>query len=334
MTKEEDVMSQRLLIIAIVFSIAILGLLIGCQSQTGNTPSSSNEGPLTPTMQLAKAGSTATIQPQPPQVPSPDLTQQAKDLRLTPLPTETPVHDVEWLAELIVSSQAITITSMDAPEIMVPVDQIGKQLLLAAVEGDTLATNMNDDWLGAYLPYPAYELLIGMPDHGYSVFWASPSLFQVDCAETQGCNAGAAYAEVNSTLWKAVQSLAPAPRLDPADLRYVLYANALTERLADGTEYTYEPNGIMSIVRGMLLFRSTKTQTLPNGEPKAALEFTVEGKEYEVKVWDNAFTYNGQAYNHDDAYNTLLVNQHQVGKLVGIITPPVPPSPILTTDPK
>jgi hypothetical protein len=50
---------------------------------------------------------------------------------------------------------------------------------------------------------------------------------------------------------------------------------------------------------------TTSDKPIPAEEPAGLLEFAIDGSKYEVKLWQDDFTYNGQLYRLKDVYTAV-----------------------------
>ena len=144
--------------------------------------------------------------------------------------------------------------------------------------------------------YPSYTLDVATSDGQASIFWSETPYFTVSYPAADPATwMSVEYRQSDSALWKTLEELAPAPRLTPGDIRYLGYATELTGRWGANEKRTTDRAVILTMAAGLSSGVSTE-EAAPTEEPKIVLTFVVDGKPYEVKVWELLFTYEGANY--------------------------------------
>lgn len=275
-----------------------LALLTGCQepASSGSTTAIATEMSI-PSLRSIPAQPTSAIAPSTTLEKGPEPTFDRG-------PTPAPVRDVSWLLDVLRSSQVMTITAMDAPEIQVPVDETIRRRLVEAVDGHTEADVMSTERQTLYQPYPQYQVLIETPFRQTNITWEGPG--QLRLAWPKGAEEWefwARFTQDDDTLWKTLEEIAPAPEYGPENIRYLFYASELTSQW-EGNKYTYDRALILRIVRG-LAWGIPMIEPVPTEEPKVVLNFTVDNRLHDVKVWSNKIAYGGRIYQRDDVFLSL-----------------------------
>ena len=230
-------------------------------------------------------------------------TKMAENPQPTFEPTLTPARPVSWLVDLILSSPGITITARDVPDMHLPVDQAGRQLLVAAAESGTVATVPGDEWLSNFVPFPGYELQIESSVPGETIKLTGASKrFSVWWTKGPDDNNPliAYFYQPDETLYNTMSSLAPASHYPESSVRHLLHANA-ARVLVGAYDYTLEGENNHMIIAARLLADGTLAKGLaPLDEPMVTMIFTVDYTQYRVDIFENYFTYNGQTYRLDE----------------------------------
>jgi len=305
--KNMKALSLTRLFANISFTVGLL-VLAGCSAPSG-APTKNETLPTSSPGALASPTSAVLSVPSPiPTVRSPEsdadyATKIAEDPRPTFEPTLTPARPVSWLVDLLRSSTAITITAWDVPDMNIPVNQGGRQLLAAAAESGTVATVSGDEWLSNFVPFPGYELQIEAPAPGETVkvMWVSKR-FAVWWSKSPDDNnpLEAYYHQPDESLYYAISSLAPASHYPVASVRHLLHASA-ARVLVGGYDYNLEGENNHMIIAARLLADGTPAKgPAPLEEPMVTIVFTVDNTQYSVDIFENYFTYNGQTYHLEE----------------------------------
>lgn len=222
----------------------------------------------------------------------------------TPLPTQQPVRDVEWLADVISSTKVMTITALDSPEVQVVVDEPIRTQMLKALIGHTQADVLSEARNGSIPPFPRYQVRIDAPRESASLDWNGPGLMTVTWpGQTSGDYLWAYYNQPGNQLWDLMERVAPPPRYDEKNVRYLLYTTGARASW-QGTTYKYDSAIALATVR-TLLFGAATDAAPPQTQPRVVLIYSVGSKEYEVKVWDDHWAYMGQAYMQPGVFTAL-----------------------------
>jgi hypothetical protein len=289
-----------------------LTLLAGCNSQQESphaTPApaikavQATAAPTTSTSSVLPNGTVDIPAPIPTRADPTTAADLATKLAENPMPTfgptETPSRNVGWLVDLLSASQAMTITAFDNSEVRVSVDPTGMKQLVEDGPSSTTATVSGDEWLSQYTRFPGYGLELEVPTaYDVRVYWASPTHFIVFWSDSpnDSYQPGAYYIQENSALWSDVSRMAPVAHYPESSVRYLLDASTLRVK-TDEYDYTITGENAHTINAARDLANATLTKDLPpEEEPMLTLYFTVNNVVYEVKIWDNYFTYNGQTY--------------------------------------
>lgn len=291
----------------LIVTVALAFVLAGCQSQPADQPGAVNTS-------VGKSELATATQPFPTQLAE-SLPTRLGDKPPEPTfvvpPTPLPIRDVQWLVDVLRSSQVITITSRDgdAQQMQVVVDQAGKERIIDAVEGHTQPDYGRTERMGPWPPhhpYPGYQVEVATSEGQASIFWSETPYFTIAFPNVSLEDwTRAEYRQPDSALWKALEELAPPPRYTPDNIRYLFHATELLSRWDGNEKQTADRAVILPIVAG--LSSGTETDTAaPTDESKIVFTFVVDGKPYEVKVWDRMLSYNGADYETEVSYETMI----------------------------
>lgn len=288
---------------AVLLSLLLLG---GCQSPPGEKlgeepPLSPVASPL-PTAVTMPPGAANTPPGSLPITPTPKEESPIATLAAGP-----PSLPVAWLLEQVQSAQMITITALDAPELVVPASGALRQRLEQAITNQTQATMLSTTWLSAVLPYPNYQLLLHASSYETTINWGGPKYITVNrhpVDDSAGQDVSAYYLQPTAALWEVLAAAAPPPHYGPENLRYLLQASMVTREMA-GQQRTYPPAVLIRVAR-VLIGGIPSAKPPPAVPPQMVLHFTIAGDEQEVKVWESDFTYGDQTYHLEQAVLAII----------------------------
>jgi len=294
--------------LAILSLVLGLIMLAGCSVESSAPKKTAASPTVSPRVLTSPTSAAMTIPSPVPTVRSIEsdadyATKMAEDPQPTFEPTLTPARPVSWLVDLLRSSPAITITAWDVPDMHIALDQAGRQLIVEAAGSGTIATVDGDEWLSNYVPFPAYELQIesSVPGETVKVSGVSRRFLVWWSKGPEDNNPLAAYYyQPNESLYYTLSKLAPASHYLESSVRHLLHASA-AKVLMDGHEYTLEGENNHMIIAARQLANGTPAKgPVPLEDPMVTMDFTVEGTQYRVDVFENYFTYNGQTYQLDE----------------------------------
>lgn len=224
--------------------------------------------------------------------------------------THSPVtkFEIDWLINELRSSQSITITARDSPDIQVPVDLQIRERLVEATVSELSVSSFGSEWLNPYVPFPEYELRMESSSDDILILgWWGTQRFSVtwNSAKEDEDITRAYFYQEDSKLWETIASLASPPHYADTDIRHLLQANSLQAVLGQEQFHLGKRNPFILRVARALVKGRPSDKAVPSDEPSGLLEFDIDSSRYEVKLWQDDFTYNRQLYHLADVYTTV-----------------------------
>ncbi len=193
----------------------------------------------------------------------------------------------------------------------VVVDRAGKERIIAAVEGHTETDYTRTERMGPwppYHPYPNYYVEVATSDGQATIYWSETPYFTISYPNVTNDRdrwMWVEYRQPDSALWKVLEELAPPPRFTPDNILYLSHATELVAHW-DGKEKQTTDRAVILPLAAGLSSGTPNEAAAPTGEPKIVLTFVVDGKPYEVKVWEHTFSYNDTLYRSEMSYEPMI----------------------------